>query len=138
MVLTSIIAILIVIGGILTWNFVPQRRRAKRFKNRPELDFDQIYKDFFAHKGLQRELVYELWNEIAQSLDVPLGKIRPSDRFDQELAAPKGWEYDDNLVEVQWAAERRLKRVGVQVDLSQIKTISDYVELFCRLQGQAK
>ena len=40
---------------------------------------------------------------------------------------------DDDIVGVHWAAERRLKQSGTRADLSQIKTVGDYVEFFCRL-----
>lgn len=64
------------------------------------------------------------------------GRARPTDRFDQELAAPKGWELDDEILDVQWAAECRLKQSGTQADLSQIKTVGDYVEFFCNLAAR--
>jgi hypothetical protein len=67
---------------------------------------------------------------------LPPGKLRPDDRFAEELAPPKGWEWDDDIVEVQWAGERRLKRSGIKADLSPIKTLGDYVEFFCNLAMQ--
>jgi hypothetical protein len=73
---------------------------------------------------------------VAQSLRLPPGKLRPTDRFDEELAAPKGWEFDDEILDVQWAAERRLKRSGTQADLSRIKSVGDYIEFFCDLATQ--
>lgn len=133
---SAVIAGLTVAGGVIAWNCIPRRQRLKRFENRPELSLEQIYGEFFAGKNLPKELAYELWNEVSASLHVPAGKLRPTDRFDQELAAPKGWELDDAIVEVQWAAERRLKQSETQADLSQIKTVSDYVEFFCKLQAQ--
>lgn len=66
------------------------------------------------------------------------GKLRPTDRFDQELAAPKGWEHGDEILDVQWVAERRLKQSGNQADLSQIKTVGDYVEFFCKLRARLR
>ncbi|HEV2452673.1 MAG TPA: hypothetical protein VGY98_00330 [Verrucomicrobiae bacterium] len=134
--LASIIAGVIVVSGVLIWTFVPQRQRRKRFDARPDLDLDQIYNAFFSSKSLPKELVCELWKEVSGTLHVPSGKLRPTDRFDDELAAPKGWEYDDEIMDVHWAAERRLKRIGGQSDLSQVKTVGDYVEFFCKLQAQ--
>jgi hypothetical protein len=128
-----VIGILLTVGTVLLWAYVPHRKRLKRFEGRPDLSLDQIYANYFACKNMPKELVCELWNEVSKSLHLPSGKLRPTDRFDQELAAPKGWEFDDDIVEVQWAAERRLKRSGTQADLSQIKTIADYVEFFCNL-----
>jgi len=135
-VMTAVIGGLVVASGVLVWNFVPRRQRLKRFESRPDLSLDQIYGEFFGGRNLSKELVCELWKEVAESLHLPPGKLRPTDRFDAELAPPKGWEHDDNIVDVQWAAERRLKRSGTQADLSQIKTLSDYVEFFCNLATQ--
>lgn len=130
-----IIALAIVVGAVFVWTYVPRRQRLKRFEKRPELSLDQIYADFFAAKNLPKDLACELWNEVSESMHLPPGKLRPTDRFDKELAASKGWEFDDDLEEVQWAAEHRLKQRGIQADLSQIKTLADYVEFFCKLQS---
>src|SRR5690349_16481125 len=116
----AVIAGLVAAGGVLAWNFVPHRQRLKRFAGRSELSLDQIYGEFLAPRSLPKELACELWKEVAESLRLPPGRLRPTDRFDKELAPPKGWEHDDDVVEVQWAAERRLKRSGTQADLSQI------------------
>jgi hypothetical protein len=123
-------------GAVLAWTFIPRDQRIKRFEDRTELSLDQIYGEFFAPKNLPKELACELWNEVSASLHLPPGKLRPTDRFDQELAAPKGWEHDDEILEVQWGAERRLRQNGTQGDLSQIKTVADYVEFFCNLAAQ--
>ena len=134
--LASIIAVIVLGGALFVWNYVPQRLRRKRFDYRPELNLDEIYREYFAAKKLPKDLTCELWKEVSETLRLPFGKLRPTDRFDQELAAPKGWEYDDEIVDLQWAAERRLKRIGGQADLSQIKTVADYIELFCKLQAR--
>lgn len=138
-VLASIVLVLVIVvvgGGV--WYFLPRRLRLKRFENRPELSLEQIYGEFFAGKSLPKELACELWNEVAKCLCLPPGKLRPTDRFDQELAAPKGWEFDDEILDVQWAAERRLKQSGTQADLSHIKTVADYVEFFCNLAARSQ
>jgi hypothetical protein len=134
--LGGVVAGLAVVAGVLIWNRVPHRQKLKRFEGRSDLSLDQIYDDFFADKKLPKELACELWNEVSALLHVPRGKLRPTDRFDQELAAPTGWEYDDDIVEIQWAAERRLKQSGTQADFSQIKTVADYVEFFCNVAAR--
>jgi hypothetical protein len=130
------VVVVAVVGGVLAWNFVPRRQRLKQFQGRPDLSLEQIHGEFFGRANFPKELVSELWNEVAESLRLPPGKLRPTDRFDKELAAPQGWEFDDEILDVQWAAERRLKRSGTQADLSQIKTVGDYVEFFCNLAAQ--
>ena len=130
-----VIAALAIFGAIV-WTTYPKRQRCKRFEGRSDLTLDQIYIEFFAPKNLPKALVCELWKEVAEPLHLPPGKLRPNDRFSEELAPPKGWEWDDDIVEVQWAGERRLKRSGIKADLSAIKTLGDYVEFFCDLTTQ--
>lgn len=136
-VLASIVlAMVVVVVGGGVWYFLPRHQRLKRFENRAELSLEQIYGEFLASKNLPKDLACELWNEVATCLCLPSGKLRPTDRFDRELVAPKGWEFDDEILDVQWAAERRLKQSGSQADLSHIKTVADYVEFFCGLAGR--
>ena len=136
-VVTSIVlGLILTVGAVVVWNFMPRRLRLKRFENRSDLSLDQIYGEFFADRNLPKQLVCDLWTEVASCLGLPPGKLRPTDRFDQELVVPKGWEFDDDIVEVQWAAERRLKQSGAQADLSQIKTVADYIEFFCNLAAR--
>jgi hypothetical protein len=137
-ILAVCVCLVAVVGAVWAWNSLPRRERLKRFESRPDLSVEQIYNDFFARENLPAELVSELWKEVAESLRLPPGRLRPTDRFDQELAAPKGWEHDDEILEVQWAAERRLKQCRTQADLSQIKTVGDYVEFFCKLAAKTQ
>jgi hypothetical protein len=131
---TTALGALVVAGAVAAWSLVPRRQRLKRLERRSELSPDQIYGQFFAPQNLPRELALELWNEVAVSLNLPPGKLRPADRFDKGLAPPKGWEYDDEVHEVQWAAERRLKRSGLEGDPSRIETLADYVRFFCDIE----
>jgi hypothetical protein len=130
----AIIGLAILVATV-TWSIIaPRRRRLRRFAGRDVLTLDEVYSRFFAAKDLPKNLVVELWTEVAKPLGVPAGKLRPTDRFDNELAPIEKW--DDDIVEVQWAAERRLTQTGKRVDLSQIKTLGDYVEFFCNLATQ--
>jgi hypothetical protein len=129
-----IFGLCIVAGATFLWYFIPRHRRLNRFKNREELSADIIYTEFFATNNLQKELVSQLWNEVASLLHIPPGKLRPSDRFDKELAPVQDWEFDDETLEVSWAAQRRLQKLGIAADISRIQTLRDYVEFFCKLE----
>jgi hypothetical protein len=133
-VLSGIFGLAIVIGAVVLWNIIPYRRRVKRFKGREELSLDTIYTRFYAQTNLPKGLVLELWNEVAARLKIPAGKLRPSDRFDREFAPVKGWEFDDESAEINWAAAHRLQTLGVKADLSRIQSLGDYVEFFGKLE----
>ncbi len=116
------------------WRF--GRGRAERFSNREDLPMATIYSQFFADAKLQKDLVFELWNEVATLLRVPPGKLRPSDRFDKELASADGWlELDDDAQEVNRVAQYRLKRLGGNADFSAVLTLGDYINFFCKSVG---
>jgi hypothetical protein len=118
---------------LVLWNFNPHNQRLKRLRNREDIPMDAIYSQFFSGANLQKDMVLELWNEVATLLRVPPGKLRPSDRFDKELAPGGVWlRLDDDAVEVNLAARSRLKKVGAKTDFSAIQTLRDYIELFCK------
>jgi hypothetical protein len=131
---TAVFILALVTVSVWLWNVIPHKEKLKRLRNREEFTSDEIYSRFFADKNLPKGLVLGVWNEVADSLRLPKGKLRPSDRFDKELAPVKGWEYDDDIVEVIWAAQHQIKESGATFDLSKIQTLGDYVEFFCRLE----
>ncbi len=133
---TWIFGLAVCVVAALLWTFIPYRRRLQRFTNREDLSFDDIYSQFFRKSDLPKDQVMELWNEVAKALSLPPGKLRPTDRFAKELAPVEGWEFDDDIVEVYWAADRRLKKMGLKVDHSNVHTLGDYVEFFCKLHTQ--
>ncbi len=117
------------------WHFNPHKQRLKRLRNREDIAMDGIYNTFFSGTNYQKDLVLELWNEVAILLRVPPGKLRPSDRFDKELAPGGVWlRLDDDAAEVNLAAQSRLRKIGAKTDFSTIQTLHDYIELFCRLE----
>lgn len=118
------------------WHFNPHKQRFKRLSNREDIPMDAIYGRFFSGTNFRKDLVLELWNEVATLLRVPPGKLRPLDRFDKELAPGGVWlRLDDDSVEVNLAARSRLRKIGAKTDLSAIQTLRDYIELFCNLQS---
>lgn len=125
------ISVLTVLSGTLVWISWPTQLRLKRFAARPTLDWGQIYAQFFAGTSFPKQLVCELWLEVARTLRLPPGKLRPSDRFDKELAAVEGWEEGDESEQMPMVAERRMDGIGCNAAFAEIETLRDYVEFFC-------
>jgi hypothetical protein len=118
---------------LVLWNFNPHRQRLRHIRNREDLPMEAIYSQFFTEANLPKGLVLELWNEVATLLRVPPGKLRPSDRFDKELAPGGVWlQLDSDAAEVNLAAQYRSKKLGIKTDFSAIQTLRDYIELFCK------
>src|SRR5438046_1467549 len=114
-----ILAALLVGAGIATW----RSKRATRtklssiFGARDEISVDQLtagYRDL----GGQPELASEIWRRCASILEVPETRLRPTDRFDTELA-PVDYlaSVGDRRDELTWYAMDFAKARGKQIDL---------------------
>jgi hypothetical protein len=123
---------------VALWSCYPRWRRLKRIRGRQDLSAEEIYSRFFGPKGFPRDLTLELWREVAATLRLPPGRLRPTDRFDRELAPPRGWDLYDPIDEVRYAAEDRMERSGSYTDFRTIKTLGDYVAFFCEPPAEAK
>jgi len=134
--LTWIIGLSIVVIVIAMWRYRNGNESRKRFEQREELDLDAIYFWYFAHRGLPRDQVIELWCEVAESLDLPAGKLRPSDRFDGELAAVTGWGFDNPSGILTYVALQREESYKDYTTngFPAIQTLGDYIECFCDLE----
>lgn len=70
---------------------------------------------------------------MAWCLELPREKLRPSDRFDVELAPEKGYEYDDPTNVFIFFINKEINQCGYKVESEEIKSIYDYILLFCKL-----
>jgi hypothetical protein len=96
--------------------------------NRESLTDEDIYMRFFASKGLEQSSVHELWHEIASILAVPPEKLRPTDLFGKDVGA--FFITSEELDSLSQRASMRAKIQGRELNLSNIKTIGEYVEAF--------
>ncbi len=89
---------------------------------------DEFYEKYYSKSGIPKPLVLELLQEIANAVEIPSQLLRPQDGFLIELADLRGEErMDGGLAELTFAAQRRLKQAGANVDLSAIRTVDDYI-----------
>lgn len=133
-----IIGLSVVVSAIAVWHSRMRRERRKRFDSREDLELDAIYHWFFAHRGLPRDLVLELWRAVAESLGLPAGQLRPSDRFDEELAFLSGWGFEDEAGKWVLAEMRRFERRGdwEACAFDEVQTVGDYIEYRCHVEMQ--
>lgn len=86
-----------------------------------------------------RALVEDVWNELARDLHLDASKIRPTDRFGEELSV-KGFPLVDLNETVDARLRERLRRTNAGPDevakTSSIKTLWDYVNFACRIESQ--
>jgi hypothetical protein len=128
--------IIVVAAGIgaALWEFLVRRRRRLAFADRIDMSMDSLFEQYFASTGVQKSVVEHALAEIANAIDLPVGKLRPTDRFERELAPAQGWEYDDGIGIVAALAEKRLS--GLPPDVRpRIETVEDFVRLAARVEN---
>jgi hypothetical protein len=123
------------IAAIAWSTMLAQRRRRALFERRVELKAEEIYLEHFSHSGLPPGLVLELWHEVADVFNLPAGKLRPSDRFGEELGN-YGITGDD-LYELAGLAILRARLYGGDINLRGIKTLDCYVRALASMQLDA-
>lgn len=105
------------------------RKKRIRFAERTPLTLKEFWRQFYEERGVPLEVVEELLPVIAEAAEVPVTLLRPTDRFAEELAPEKGWEFGDGLAEVGWWVRALAKRSGKEVDLSEVRTVDDLIRL---------
>jgi len=123
--------IMVSIIGALTIlvNFIFQRRRESDvFGKRSFLSDQIIYDNYYATSGLSAPIVTELWHEVAEKCGISFGKLRPTDRFGEEIGS-----YlitSEKLDSLGLVAMERSRKLKMEIDLSTIKTVDDYIKSF--------
>jgi hypothetical protein len=135
---TGIMAgVVLVGGGVALWfggrNAV--RKRAIRFSDRPDMSVDEFCSTYYKDSSIGKETISKVLGVISEAIEVPAGKLRPSDRFDAELAPVKGWEYDDCIAHVDSFVKDKRKKAGVS-DVEQLHTVDDLIRYVARLEKQ--
>jgi hypothetical protein len=131
MVVALLVAAIVVALGIgVVWSIFSSRARRSPFRERAEMTSDEIYSAFYADSSIEKDEVSRSLREIADKLQVPVGKLRPSDSFMGELAPNPGWEYDDGLGMLSDLARNKLTLKGDNPEnVTQIRTVDDYIRL---------
>lgn len=124
-IVLAIGTIFIVIGGRRA-----DRARSGRFSDRDDVSFDRFYAEHYEALGLDRERVKRALNDVAQAIDVPMTKLRPTDRFDVELAAERGWEFDDGIAVLAGRAVKPGHKLGSDgTKRPRVLTLDDYIRM---------
>jgi hypothetical protein len=123
---------IIVAGGTL---FTLSSRRAglhkaKRLSHRPELSLQEFQEQFYRDSDISPGVLAEALRAIEEATAVPRGQLRPQDRFAEELAPEKGWEFDDGLAELRWELEARGKNRD-----SVVSTVDDFIRIFAEAKA---
>lgn len=119
------------VGAAIAVRIVMRQRlplKLKRFEGREHLSIEKIHDDFYP--GYEMHELVELWQEIASAVEVPPGLIRPTDRFDTELAPVKGFRIASEMDDLHDAFVRRCKQQRIDFREVKIQTVDDYIKQF--------
>jgi hypothetical protein len=114
------------LGGVYYLRY----RESRALRRRPSLSYDAIYSTYYASSGLPKDEVIEIWGEIAKVLNVPEGKLRPDDRFAEDIA--RYLITSEELDTLYECGRKRARELGFNINFPDIKTIDEYVRAFTR------
>lgn len=83
---------------------------------------------FYLKSNLSESSILELWNEIAEILNVPVGYLRPKDPLNKIVTIK--FFSDDRIEDISDMAIARAKSLNKSIDLEKIVTIDNYVRAF--------
>jgi hypothetical protein len=113
------------------------KARRQKFAARPDLGLEGVYREYYAHEGIHQPTFARVWAECAETLGVPAGKLRPTDRFDRELKGldrlqvtgdAVGYIFDD--------AAAAAERAGLPFDGATLATLDDLVRQLVQIKGR--
>lgn len=122
--------VLVVIVSLAAYLFAERyirRKKLKRFHGREPLEEAEFYNLFYAQSGLPKALVVQALRDVASTLNLPQGKLRPSDALYDDLGPVKGFEYDDELNLLEDFVHGKLKKLGADADLGKMSTLDDLI-----------
>jgi hypothetical protein len=124
---------LVVAGAVAfarLWELNTKRGSRPIFLRRPDSTIAEIHETFYAGSAITEEQLARALGDIARYLRVPATKLRPTDRFDSELAPTPGWEFDDEIADLAWIARQSLRKQGVDPAMvPPLLTVDDYVRV---------
>lgn len=124
-----------VIIGIPFGIWVERRRiaeRRKRFMDRPSVPVEELFCTHYAKAGLDKEATIQEWKKVAETLGVDPEKLRPSDRFKDELGPIRGYPVPDELATLEEILEDRCKELGVPLKRGTVNTLDDFIKIVGR------
>ncbi len=126
----AVVAAALLGGAGLMVPWLRRRRASAAINARESLGDDAVYARYYSPAALPRELVRELWHEVADTLQVAPDKLRPEDRFGKEVGAH--WITSEDLDALAAKGRERAKSQGTKVDLEKLQTVDAYVRSFAR------
>jgi hypothetical protein len=100
-----------------------------RFTDRENLNVEEIYQRYFSDSGLRKEKVIDLWIKIAQTLHLEPGRLRPTDRFDAELAPVQGHLVEDELIDLEELARDQFQDRWQKIKATKPCDLNEFIHM---------
>jgi hypothetical protein len=115
---------LLILAALMVLTKRMYKKKISRFVRRGRLTEDELINEFLPSRGSRND-VSDFLGIVSRAAEVPIGYLRPTDRFSQELAPEKGWEFDDGLGLLPLNLSKRFGGDPVDYDLTLHQTIAD-------------
>lgn len=129
----STVAVLVTValasGSILFFGRRAKKARVHRFRSRG--DTTSEWSEFAAREALTGAEVSRCLKIIEDITGIPAPSLRPTDRFDRELAPQTGWEFGDETLDLGWLLESNVRGSAMGVD-----TVGEFVKQFVNNQSR--
>lgn len=109
--------------------YVRLRKKKYRFADRENLPIEEIYLRYYSGSGLATDSVLDIWKGLSKCFSIAPGLLRPSDRFDTQLAPVRGFPTEDELIDVEEYICERAARLGVSFEMNKLETLDDVIRL---------
>ncbi len=128
------IALALLLAGAVAYLAAPRRSRAltRRLAGREEIDIESQIAGRYRSQNIDPDRAADLWRSIADCYAVPAGKLRPDDRFAQELNTKRLFTVDDENSSVNLLISHQIAALGFAVEISQLHTLDDCIRALCR------
>lgn len=106
-------------------NRLPFKR--ERLSGRNSMSVNEIYNSFYSNSGLDRDKIIGLLNLVATTMKLDVDKLRPTDRFKEDLGPVKGYPIPDELEDLEEVVYMRCKELDIKRKQVNIKTLDDFI-----------
>src|SRR4029077_2326820 len=83
-------ALLLIAVCVFSIPYLSRKKELRRLSERDSLQLEELYARYYADSGLYRKSFLEVLNKIAATLAVPAEKLRPADRFGEDIGVYVG------------------------------------------------
>ncbi len=119
--------------------FVRLMRRMKPYREEPiltdrrEVGATEVYSEYYAASDIPMTTVLECVQAIADAVEVPAGKVRPSDRFGVDYAPMPG----DGVLALKWFIDDKRKTAGVR-ETRLVYTVDEFIRYVHELNERGR